>query len=235
VLFALLAAMAPGASLALVGQVTHLSGAVIARGADGQSRLLSLRSEVREGDLIATSENTYMRIKFSDGADLVLRPNTQLKIDTYSYTESNPSSDSMALSLLKGGLRSVTGLLARRNPSNFRLTTSTATVGIRGTHFGALMCSNDCGGIAGAGGRAPANGLHIDVSDGAIVVTTPAGQREFKVGEYGYVANRASVPQPVPQGQGTRVNLPTQMLGQQQSSPGRGAVGKAQDQECQIR
>jgi hypothetical protein len=214
VLAALLLALAPMAAHALVGQVTHLSGAVIARGADGQSRLLSLRSEVREGDLIATSDNTYIRIKFSDGGDIVLRPGTQLKIDAYSYTEGNPASDSVALSLLKGGLRSVTGLLARRNPSNFRLTTQTATVGIRGTHFGALLCNADCAGIP--------NGLHVDVSNGAIVVSTPAGSREFKVGEFGFVPSRNAVPQAVPQtqGQSARVNITQSMVGPPQTRPG---------------
>ena len=218
---------------ALVGEVTHLSGAAIARHTDGQSRILSLRSEVREGDLIATAENTYVRLKFADGGDFVLRPNSQLKIDAYSYSEQRPESDNIAFALIKGGMRSVTGLLAKRNPANFRLATPTATVGIRGTHFGALVCNNDCSGIHAVGGGTPANGLHVDVSDGVIVVTSKGGAAEFRAGQFGYVASQIALPVIVPPNQGTRIDPPPLMLNQNQQ--GGGSVGKSGDSECTVR
>jgi hypothetical protein len=235
---ALLAALLPEAAFAVAGQVTHVSGAVIARRTDGGARILSLRSEVNEGDLVITSDNTYVRIKFTDGGDLVLRPNTQLKIDAYSYQESSPSRDSFAMSLLKGGLRSVTGLLGKRNPNQFKLNTATATVGIRGTHLGALVCNNDCGGVLAPGGRPPANGLHVDVADGVIVVTTRAGSTEFRVGDYGHVPSANALPVLVPQNQGARVNVPLQMTStSEQRSPGTsgGGVGKSQAVDCEVR
>ena len=37
------------------GEVTHLSGAVMAQKADGQSRILSVKSNVEEGDVLAES------------------------------------------------------------------------------------------------------------------------------------------------------------------------------------
>ena len=153
-----------------------------------------------------------------DGGDVVLRPNTQLKIDAYSYQEKEPRSDGFAMSLLKGGLRSVTGLLGRRNPGSYKLNTATATVGIRGTHFGALVCSNDCGGIAGPGGQPPANGLHVDVSDGVIVVTTRAGSTEFRVGDFGFVPSPNALPVIVPQ-----VAVPTGRLARSPSANPRAA------------
>jgi hypothetical protein len=232
---ALLAALLPQAALALAGQVTNVSGTVLARRADGQSRILSLRSEVNEGDLIVTSENTYVRIKFTDGGDLVLRPGTQLKIDTYSYRESAPSGDGFAMSLLKGGLRSVTGLLGRRNPNNYKLNTATATVGIRGTHFGALVCNNDCAGLLAPGGQPPANGLHVDVSDGVIIVITRAGSTEFRIGDFGFVPSQNALPVLVPQGQGTRVDLPQQMVTRSEQNVQGGGIGRSQDNECAIR
>jgi hypothetical protein len=107
-------------------------------------------------------------------------------------------------------------------------------VGIRGTHFGALLCNNDCGGIPGPGGRPPPNGMHVDVSDGRIVVTTRAGSVEFAVGQFGYVANRNVAPVTVPQGQGTRVNLPSIVLTAQQTTPGRSGIARAENNECAI-
>jgi hypothetical protein len=226
-ILALAAALLPQAALALAGQVTHVSGAVVARGPTGQTRILSLRSEVNQGDLIVTSDNTYVRIKFTDGGDLVLRPNTQLKIDAYSYQESVPSGDGFAMSLLKGGLRSVTGLLGRRNPGNYKLNTATATVGIRGTQFGATFCSNDCGGGV-------QNGLHVDVADGVIVVTTAVGSQQFAAGQFGIARSAQEVPQVVTQPQ-VRVNVPAQLLNTiQQAVPGGGRVTSGGAAECEI-
>ena len=231
-LLLLLGALLPDAALAAAGAVTHLSGAVVARRGDGQSQILSVKSEVREGDVLATAENSYARVKFGDGTEVVLRPNTQIKVEAFKFEEQKPREDNVLLSLLKGGLRSVTGLLAKRNPENFRVQSPTATIGIRGTNFGALFCQNDCAGIPGGGGQAPANGLHVDVSDGAIIVSNAAGSKEFKVGEFGFVQNPQSPPVGVPPGQGTRVALPQQAANQQILG---GTVGTSSSLECTIK
>jgi len=219
----------PGAALALAGQVTHLSGAVLAQRADGQSRILSLRSEVREGDLVITADNAYARIRWTDGGDVVLRPASQLRIEAFRYEEGRPAADNVLLSLLKGGMRAVTGLLARRNPASFRLATPSATIGIRGTHFGALVCNDDCGAIVTPSGRPPANGTHVDVADGAISVTTRVATLVVKAGEFGFASslNEPPVPSPAP----LRVALPPQASNVTIQG---GTVGAAGDLECRI-
>jgi hypothetical protein len=227
----LLALACAETALALTGEITHLSGAVVARRADGAARILSVKSEVREGDLLLTADNAYARVRWADGAETVLRPNTQVRIDAYAYDERRPQSDNVVLSLIKGGMRTVTGLLARRNPANFRLATPTATVGIRGTHFGALFCRSDCAGIPTPGGAAPADGLYVDVADGAIVVFNPAGSLEIRIGEFGFAATLADAPVRVPPERGIRVPLPSAALNLGIRG---GSVGKASEQECTI-
>ncbi|TAK46425.1 MAG: hypothetical protein EPO27_08035 [Betaproteobacteria bacterium] len=227
-----LAGLLPEAAWSAAGSVTHLSGAVVARRGDGQSQILSVKSEVREGDVIATAENSYARVKFGDGTEVVLRPNTQLKVDAFKYEEQRPREDNVLLSLLKGGLRSVTGLLAKRNAASFRVQAPNATIGIRGTSFGLLYCQNDCGKVPGPGGNPPANGLHVDVSDGAIVVSNAGGSQEFKVGQFGYVQTSQTPPVEVPPGQGTQVTLPPQALNQQILG---GTVGTSATLECAIK
>jgi hypothetical protein len=226
-----IAAWLPQAAFALSGTVTNISGAVVARQLDGRQRLLSIRSEVNEGDLLITAENSYARVKFTDGSEVVLRPSTQVKIEAYRFEENKPEGDGYVVSLLKGGLRSVTGLLARRNPERATYVTPTATIGIRGTHFGALYCADDCAHVPAPGGNAPANGLHVDVADGRIVVSNPAGAHEFAVGQFGYVASRAAIPVNVPAGQGIRATLPQQAVVARLG----GGLGRAGDLECAIR
>jgi len=212
------------------GVVTHLSGTLSVKRADGTSKMLSVKSEVQAGDLLTTEQETYARIKFADGGEIVLRPGTQLKVDSYAYDEAKPEAGSSLMSLVKGGFRAVTGLIGKRNKDNVSFSTPTATIGIRGTHFGALFCQNDCGGIPTASGQTPANGLHVDVASGAISLSNTAGQIQINTGQFGFVAPGAP-PAIVPPQQGIQVTMPTNIS--QNKGSGQG-VGKAGGSECSL-
>ncbi|MBC3907232.1 FecR family protein [Undibacterium umbellatum] len=119
----------------VAGTVTHLSGPLIAKKADGAVKVLSLQSAIEQGDTLIAEKDTYARIKFADNSEIVLRPNTQIKIDQFSFEEDKPNNDGFTMTLVKGGLRAVTGLLGKRNKERFGLNTPTASIGIRGTTF----------------------------------------------------------------------------------------------------
>ncbi|MGE5491817.1 MAG: FecR domain-containing protein [Actinomycetota bacterium] len=187
--------------------VTHLSGTLSVVRADGSTRILSVRSEVQEGDTLSTARETYARVKFNDGAEVVLRPETRFKVESYRYEAAKPEEDNFIVSLLKGGMRSVTGLLGARNKERVSVQTSTATIGIRGTHFGLLMCNNDCGGIKTATGKTPANGLHVDVASGAVSVTNGAGSQVLSAGQFGFVASGNVAPIIAPRSEAVQVTM----------------------------
>jgi len=214
------------------GQITHLSGVLTAKRADGSAKLFSVKSEVMEGDTLTTEQDTYARIKFADNSEVVLRPNSQLKVASYSFNQAKPESDSVILDMLRGGLRSVTGLIGRRSRDAVRVNTVTATIGIRGTHFGALMCQNDCGGIPTVTGKPPENGLHLDVTDGAIVVKNQGGEQVIASGQFGFVRSPTAPPVIVPPQQGVPVTMPSSIA--QNSGSGRGGIGKAKEGECAV-
>ena len=198
----------PEASAQSAGTVTHLSGTLSVARPDGQ-RLLAVNSPVREGDLLTTERETYARIKFTDGAEVVIRPNSQLQLARYQFDSNQPDRDNMLFSMLKGGMRAVTGLIGRRNRDRVGVTTPTATVGIRGTHFGLLFCqTGSCAGIQSAGGRPLENGLHADIASGSIIVTNNAGSLVINAGQFGFVADQATLPRVVPPEAGLRVTMP---------------------------
>ena len=221
----------PAAQAATAGQVTHLSGTLSAKRADGTSKLLSIKSEVAEGDTLNTEAETYARIKFADGGEVVLRPGTRLKIESYAYNAAKPESDSIVMNMFKGGLRAVTGLIGKRNKEKVSFATETATIGIRGTHFGALLCQNDCGGVPTTGGTPPPNGLHVDVTNGAVTMSNSAGSVQINAGQFGYVANATTPPVPVPPQQGIQVTMPSSIA---QNKGGGKGVGKGGDAECKM-
>ena len=123
------------AAAAPAGEVTHVSGVSMVRRADGSSKVLAPKTLVEQGDVVVTSYNAYVRIKFTDGGEVTLRPNTQLRIERYHFEPAKPEEDSLVFALLKGGLRTITGLLGKRKEQSYELQTVTATIGIRGTGF----------------------------------------------------------------------------------------------------
>ena len=165
-----LAAPAPGATKA--GSVQLQRGRVTAATPDGQVRRLHRGAEVYSGDVLSTGASSYLRIAYTDGGFMMLRPNTRFLIEAYEHT-GEPETDKGFFSLLKGGLRAVTGAVSKIKKTNFRLTTAAATIGIRGTDFEARVCSGGCLDID----PAPADGLYVGlVHNDAIVILNSGGE-----------------------------------------------------------
>jgi hypothetical protein len=228
-----LAANAVAASGA--GRVMNLSGTLSATGADGKLRVLSINSEVQPGDTLYTTKGTYARVKFTDGGEITLRPDTHLKIESYHHDAAQPTKDNAVFSLLKGGLRALSGLIGHRgDPDAYAMKTPAATIGIRGTNYGALFCQNDCAGIPTASGKPPENGLHVDVAQGAVVVKNPAGTQLFSAGQFGFVKEAQVQPVMVPPEQGVKATAPPSVTSDN-SKPSGNTVGKNGSDECAIK
>jgi len=214
--------------------ITHLSGTLTAKRSDGTVKLLAVKSEVQVGDVLTTEQETYARLKFIDGGEVVLRPGSSLKVDTYVFNEAKPEEGRSMLSLLKGGLRAVTGLIGKTNKENVGYATPTATIGIRGTNFGALFCQNDCGSVPTINGQTPLNGLYVDVSQGAVVLSNPSGMQVYQTGQFGYVANLQTPPVVIPPSQGVPVTMPPSIS--QNAGVGHSiGTGKTSDVDCVVR
>lgn len=161
-----LAALLLAPLLALAqGTVQHLSGTLHVQSADGSIRLLSEKSQVRTGDVVSTERDSYAQIRMTDGGQITLRPNTQMRIEGYQFSDKEPEKDNFVFALLKGGLRAVTGLIGKRvNRDAYKLRTATATVGIRGTDFNAIEVP--------PGGDGPPPGVYVVVTDGQVILTS---------------------------------------------------------------
>jgi len=122
------------AAYANSGNVSQLSGTLSVKKPDGSMRILSQKSEIQSGDTLNTQKDSYAQIKFADGAQITLKPNTSVKIEAFNFVESEPQKDSFLYSLVKGGLRAVSGLVGKRGDAEaYKMETATATIGIRGT------------------------------------------------------------------------------------------------------
>jgi len=115
------------------GQFVAVVGEVRLTGRDGTPRPAERGGEVREGDTIVTGSGALVQIRLADGGFLSIRADSETTLERFSYAGSEDKNASMFISLLKGGFRSVTGLIGQLNRPGYRITTPSATIGIRGT------------------------------------------------------------------------------------------------------
>lgn len=125
----LLMACAP--SVFAFGRVDQLAGEVIAIDVDGQTRVLSKDSTIKQSDALVTAKNAEVLIITDDRGLLALRPNSRVVVEA--YQAKGNQQDKTILKLLKGSIRSVTGFIGKSAPKNYQIITATATIGVRGT------------------------------------------------------------------------------------------------------
>ena len=167
--------------------------------------LMPLRPDeiVRSGDRVLTGADGRVELRFLDGGVMVVQPNSDFKVEAFRY---DASGEKGFFALAKGALRAVSGAIGKRNQADYRLTTPTATIGIRGTEYEAA--ETPCGNAGCPAGERP--GLTVKVIRGRVAVTNAAGTTEVPEGATLYVrtastpatfGNGAEPPAPRPQPQ----------------------------------
>ncbi len=174
----------------------------------GTFRDLLRNSKVFKGDTIKTAKNSYTQVRMKDGALLSLRPNTELVITDYNFNGKQDGTERSFMELVRGGFRTITGYIGHKNKSNYRVKTAVATIGIRGTHYGLMVCTN---GSCSNEAEPLEDGVYGGVVDGSINVSNDSGEYTFNNDQYFHVANASSaaveqlVPPPVFHGSNDRV------------------------------
>lgn len=131
-ILALVSAAFAGEAAAVAGRAEFIIGGVTVAGRDGRERPLTRGAELDNGDVVRTNDGRA-QIRFTDGAYVSLQPNTEFGVTDYRYEGKTDGSERGFFGLLKGAMRTVTGAIGRINRTAYRITTPTATVGIRGT------------------------------------------------------------------------------------------------------
>jgi hypothetical protein len=118
----------------VAGTIERLQGSANVVGSSGQKALVT-SAEVFQGDQINTSADAELLLRMTDGTVIAMRPNSNLIVSEYHFDKNDSNNDNIFVRLLKGGLRTVTGAIGKKNPQKVRFSTPTATIGIRGTDF----------------------------------------------------------------------------------------------------
>ena len=172
----------PGTVLASAGRVTFAIGDV--RIERGDARLEARRGlELEPGDTVRTGSGRA-QLRFRDGGYMSLQPDTVFRIDEYRFSGEADGSERSFFSLLKGGLRAITGLIGHRDRNSYRVRTPTVTIGIRGTGYTVLVDAN--------------GNTHASVGEGEIVLRNRKGELRLRSWQSAR-AGSGKAPQPAPQ------------------------------------
>lgn len=136
----LLCALSSGAQ-ADAANVVFATGSATVIGVDGKARKAERGSALAVGETVDTGDGKA-QLRFRDGATISLQPGTQFRVEQYRFVERNgraSDEDNVAMRLLKGTLRAVSGLIGKERREQYRMDTMVGTIGIRGTEYGASL------------------------------------------------------------------------------------------------
>jgi hypothetical protein len=174
---------------AAAGQVMVVTGAVRVVNAQGQERALEKGAEVRSGDKIVTGQGALAQVRMNDGGYLSIRSETEMSIDNFVHNEQESSKSSFVVSLIKGGFRSITGLIGRANPDAYRVKASTATIGIRGTDHEPMLILPSATNVP----TANPPGVYDKVNSGETYIQNERGILSLKPGQIGFTPLKPDV------------------------------------------
>ena len=125
--------------------------------------LVAVGQRIESGATLKTGSNAGITLRFDDGQMVALSGGSVYVVDDYRFNPQKPEQGGFVSSLLKGGMRAVSGLIGELNPKDVQVKTVTATVGIRGTDFDLFFDGK----------------LYMTVRRGAIAATNDAGEKVF--------------------------------------------------------
>lgn len=174
------------------GQVTSAEGETMLLRDGALSTPIKIGESVRSGDVLRTAAQARVQLRMMDGGLVAIEPRSEFQVASYRFEEQQQRS---FLKLVRGAVRVVTGAIGKRDPANFRMTTPTATIGVRGTEF--IARESDCQGAGCTADERP--GLTLSVLQGRVVVSNQAvGELEVPAGQTVYVAALAPAAPSIP-------------------------------------
>ena len=118
----------------------------------------------------------------------------------------------------------------RGDADAYQLGTATATIGIRGTTFGADDCTGPASGQGSCAGLEPA--VYVSVSDGEIIAANRGGTAKYLAGQFGLIDSAERRPRFLSTDPGLQFTPPASFV---QSLTGGSAVNAGRSLECVVR
>jgi hypothetical protein len=182
--------VSPVAHAGIAGYAQFVNGNVQITNSAGQIHILQKGDAVSESDTLTTSKGASAQIKMRDGGFVVIRPDSQLKFDSFIFSGEEDGTEQNFFSLLRGGVRAITGLIGHLHKANYHITTTSSTIGIRGTDHETFVV------VPGSklAETVPA-GTYNKVNAGETTMTTDKGVINILPNQMGFAGGMDQMPQ----------------------------------------
>jgi len=182
--------MSQGAYAGVAGHAQFVSGSVEIVNLSGQTRALQKGDPVNEGDTLISAQSASAQIRMEDGGIVAMRPNTKLKIDLFKFNGQQDGTERSFFSLFSGGFRAITGLIGKVNKLNYRITTDTAIIGVRGTDHETFVVAPDS-----MLAKTVPIGIYNKVNIGETTITTKKGTISILPNQMGFAGSADQMPE----------------------------------------
>ncbi|WP_198972626.1 FecR family protein [Xylophilus sp. ASV27] len=115
------------------GTVKLVKGQVRVQNASGE-RALQSGDALSTADRVVTGADSSVSVVLRDGTVVVIGPASRLELKAFDF-DTTTHEGNLAVALLRGTLRMVTGLIGKTRHDAVKVETPTSTVGILGTDF----------------------------------------------------------------------------------------------------
>lgn len=184
--------MNAAALAASAGKVLMATGETERLAASGTRSAIQAGDTVFSGDTLFTGSESRLQWRTNDGGLFALRPNSEFRVDDYQYDAGKRSGRSF-FSLAKGGFRTLTGSIGKKDHDNYRVTTPVATLGIRGTHYVVQLCLTGFAAADGCSGVS--SGLYLGTITGAVLLGNAADSLVVRASQAAFVGALSRPPE----------------------------------------
>jgi hypothetical protein len=164
-------------------RVYVVSGSVFATQGKNPAHRVINSEPIISDTLISTGDKSTALLRFKDGEVVTIQANSVFHVRNYRYDAAKISNSSIVFSMLKGGMRFITGLIGQQRKQAFRLSTPNATIGIRGTEFMVAMSGNK---------------MYSQVLKGSVDMTNAGGTAVLGAGQSAVVASSGALATLIP-------------------------------------
>lgn len=158
-------------------RVEFVLGSAKVVSATGEPREVVRGMSIQVGDTVI-SEDARLQLRFGDGSFVALAPGSEFRVNAFSWNGVSDGTERLSMTLLKGGLRTISGMIGKAMQSAYEMATSVATIGIRGTEYTVVYGQSITGTVA----------------EGRIAVCNSAGCLDVDPGQSYYVKDENTKP-----------------------------------------
>lgn len=165
----------------IVGALVTADNPVQVEGSLGQRSALAAIDNVRRGDIITTDAKTEASLRLLDGTTILLRTSSSVLLKEFRFASKDGNSGVLNLKLLKGAMRTISGMIPKNKASQYALETPKATMTVRGTDYAVRLC--EAGDNCMIDGEAAPDGLYAGVLEGGIDLGNASGSSPAEAGD----------------------------------------------------